>query len=79
MAENVKEAEELIKWYRSEINGPTWCIAENWRFLESHRYARDEIKGLGRILGFQGRQQGLVVKTGKFYRKFASLHRRPPD
>jgi predicted dehydrogenase len=66
VAENVKEAEELIKWYRSEIKGPTWTIAENWRFLASYRFAAEQIKTLGKITGFQGRQQGFITLNWKF-------------
>lgn len=66
VCENIQDAESMIKWYRSEINGSSWAIAENWRFLKSYEYAREEIKSMGRILGFQGRQHALVEQTGKF-------------
>ncbi|KAG7140962.1 hypothetical protein HYQ45_002343 [Verticillium longisporum] len=39
VAENVKDAVELIKWYRSEIKGLSWTIGENWRFLKSYEFA----------------------------------------
>ncbi|CEL11518.1 hypothetical protein ASPCAL14620 [Aspergillus calidoustus] len=66
VAENVAEAEELIRWYRTEIKGATWAVAENFRFLDSYAYAADQIKTLGRIIGFQGRQQGFVEVDWKF-------------
>ncbi|KAJ0421459.1 hypothetical protein BJY00DRAFT_323252 [Aspergillus carlsbadensis] len=66
IAENVAEAQELIKWYRTEIKGATWAVAENFRFLDSYAYAAAQIKSLGRVIGFQGRQQGFVEKDWKF-------------
>ncbi|KAH6665925.1 oxidoreductase family, NAD-binding Rossmann fold protein [Halenospora varia] len=53
--ENVKEAMEMIKWYRAEIHSATWSIAENWHFLNSFDHAREMITKLGRIIGFQVR------------------------
>ncbi|VUC38129.1 unnamed protein product [Clonostachys rosea] len=67
VAENVKAADELIKWYRAEIKGATWCIAENWRFLASYEYGFQQIKSLGKVLSFSGRQLSSVLPTGKFY------------
>jgi predicted dehydrogenase len=58
----------LIKWYRTEIKGATWSVGENFRFLDSYAYAAEQLKFLGRIIGFQGRQQGFVEKDWKFNR-----------
>ncbi|KAF3806052.1 hypothetical protein GCG54_00004377 [Colletotrichum gloeosporioides] len=52
VAENIKDAEDLIRWYRTDFKGPTWAIAENWRFLNSCQFGADQIKGLGTITGF---------------------------
>jgi hypothetical protein len=71
VAESVKEAEDLIKWYRSEIKGPTWTVAENWRFLKSYDFAAEQIKTLGKITGFHGRQQDLVPLNWKFNRELS--------
>ncbi|KAF4985289.1 hypothetical protein FDECE_16662 [Fusarium decemcellulare] len=65
--ENIEDATNLIKWYRTEIKGSSWCVAENWRFLESYKYAAEHIKSLGRVLTFYGKQHSLVVPEGKFY------------
>ncbi|KAL2847810.1 hypothetical protein BJY01DRAFT_212443 [Aspergillus pseudoustus] len=66
VAENVQTAEELIKWYRTEIKGATWAVAENFRFLNSYAYAAEQIKSLGKIIGFHGRQHGFVELNWKF-------------
>ncbi|KAJ5917695.1 hypothetical protein N7466_011249 [Penicillium verhagenii] len=69
IAENLQDAVDLIKWYRTELRGsPTWAVAENWRYLNSYAYAAEKIKGMGRITGFQGRQQGFLALNWKFNR-----------
>jgi len=77
VAENVEEAKGLIKWYRTEIKGPTWTIAENWRFLKSYEFAAQKIKSLGKIIGFQGRQHGMIPKDWKFNREFDISTKKP--
>ncbi|KAI1325713.1 NAD-binding Rossmann fold oxidoreductase family protein [Xylariaceae sp. FL0255] len=67
IAENIDEAVELIKWYRSEVKGATWCVAENFRFLNTFEFARKELESMGRILGFQGRYHSFTKKGSKFF------------
>lgn len=69
VAENTNAALDLIKWYRSEIKGQTWTVAENWRFLKSYDFAAEQIKTLGKITGFQGRQHDIVPLDWKFNRE----------
>ncbi|KAJ6109365.1 hypothetical protein N7486_001599 [Penicillium sp. IBT 16267x] len=66
VAENIQDAEDLIKWYRADIKGPTWAVAENFRYLNSYNYAAEQIKGMGKITGFQGRQQSTIPIDMKF-------------
>lgn len=66
--ENVKEAAEMIKWYRAEIQNATWSIAENWRFLKSFEHARGMIGQLGKIIGFQVRMFDCVQEDWNFFR-----------
>lgn len=37
--------------------------------MKSYDFAAEQIKSLGRIVGFQGRQQGFIEKDWKFNRK----------
>ncbi|KAJ8133326.1 hypothetical protein O1611_g294 [Lasiodiplodia mahajangana] len=67
VAENIDDAVQLIQWYRSEVKGVSWCIAENWRFLKSYDFARRELECMGRILGFQGRYHALIKPDFKFF------------
>lgn len=68
VAENVKEAVEMIKWYRSEIapKGVTWGVAENVRYTNSFIHAADAVKPKGRQLTFRCRMQTLV-EGGKYF------------
>lgn len=73
VAENIQEAVETIKWYRSEISGPSWCVAENWRFLNSYAFASQEVKKLGKIIGFQVRSFGSVQTDNMWYSELDTI------
>ncbi len=67
IAENVRDAEELIKWYRSIANKKvTWSVAENFRYLSSFDHARVAVRGKGRLLNFRCRVQNMV-EGGKYF------------
>jgi predicted dehydrogenase len=68
IAENVKDARELLKWYRSEIDTQrvTWGVAENFRYLASYDHAAEAVKKMGRILGFRVRMHSMV-EGGKYF------------
>ncbi len=55
IAENLKDAEHLIRYYNKNIDKSkvTWGVAENFRFLESYAYAGQQVEKLGKVLGFQ--------------------------
>jgi len=59
----------LIKFYEEEIKGKgtTWGVAENFRFLDSFEYARQEVGKLGRVLGFRVKMFGNVKAGGKYF------------
>lgn len=68
IAENVSQAKDLIKWYRSELDTKkvTWGVAENFRYLASYNHAAEARTKLGKVLGFRCRMQTLV-KGGKYF------------
>lgn len=67
VAENVKDARDLINWYHSEIEPKkvTWGVAENFRYLNSFNHAAEGRKRLGKTIGFRLRMQTLV-EGGKY-------------
>lgn len=68
IAESVKDAKELLKWYRSEIDTKkvTWGVAENFRYLASYDHAAGAVRKMGRILGFRVKVYSMV-EGGKFF------------
>ncbi|PSN60681.1 NAD-binding Rossmann fold oxidoreductase family protein [Corynespora cassiicola Philippines] len=67
VAEYLKEDEDTMKWYREEISGPTWCIAENWQFLKGFEIAAQHAKQLGKFVGLQVRSFATVQTDLNFY------------
>lgn len=68
IANTIKDAEHLIKFYDTKIDKSkiTWGVAENFRFLDAYGYARQEIEKLGRILNFRVKMF-TFVDGGKWY------------
>ena len=73
IAGDIQRAEHLIKYYKSDKvkGGATWGVAENFRFLDSFEYGRQEVQRLGRVLGFRVKVFGSVKKGEKY---FGELH-----
>ncbi|CAG8951091.1 hypothetical protein HYFRA_00006489 [Hymenoscyphus fraxineus] len=69
IAKDIARAEQLIEYYKSDkVNdGVTWAVAENFRFLESFEYGRQEVLKLGRILGFRVKMFTDVKPGGKYF------------
>lgn len=84
VAENLKDAADLIEWYRGGLKTrASWHVAENWRFLDSIAFAKEEASKLGRILGFRVRIYDNIQKGWKFFGEstsaLANLTRLPTD
>ena len=71
IAGDIQRAEHLIKYYKSDKvkGGATWGVAENFRFLDSFEYGRQEVQRLGRVLGFRVKVFGNVKKGEKYFGK----------
>ena len=68
VAENLKDAQELIAWYyqNNDSKRVTWCVAENFRYLNSFEYAREQVYRAGRLLGFRVKVYSMVKPGGKY-------------
>lgn len=68
IAENMKDAIELLQWYRKEIDSEKvfWSVAENYRFLNSFNEAAEARKNMGRLLGFKVEVYNML-EGGKYY------------
>jgi predicted dehydrogenase len=71
IAQDTKRAERLIKFYHEHVDKSkvTWGVAENFRFLDSFEYARQEVAKMGRVLGFMVKVFGNVKTGSKYYGK----------
>jgi predicted dehydrogenase len=68
IAENIKDAKELLQWYRNEIDTTKvfWSVAENYRYMNSFNHAAEERKKMGRTLGFKVEQYAML-EGGKYF------------
>lgn len=69
IAADVKRAQHLIAYSKSDKvkGGATWGVAENFRFLDSFDYARQEIQKLGQVTGFRVKSFGNVGAGDKYF------------
>lgn len=69
IAKDISSAEKLIQYYKSDKvkSGASWAVAENFRFLDSFEFGRQEVLKLGRILGFRVKMFGNVKPGGKYF------------
>ena len=54
-AENLKNAQELTRWYHKNHDDKRviWSVAGNFRYLNSFEYAREQVHRAERLLGFR--------------------------
>lgn len=72
VAENLEAAVDLISLYnerREEFDNVTWSVAENYRYLDSFKYARQQIEKLGQITNFRAQIYGNIKENWKFLRE----------
>ena len=69
IAENLKDAQDLITWYyeNNDSKRVTWSVAENFRYLKSFEYAREQVHRAGRVLGFKVKVHNMVKPGGKYF------------
>lgn len=75
VAENLKDAQELIRWYHGEIDSKKifWAVAENYRYLNSLNHAREQVRRLGRLLGFRVKAFSKTGIMNKYFSKNTSV------
>lgn len=78
IAKDVETARDLLSWISSNIpsSGPTFSVAENFRFMESFQHAASQIGSLGRVLSFRTKIQNMVMPGGKY---FETAWRKKPE
>jgi predicted dehydrogenase len=83
IAPTVSQAKSLVAQYNKIRSGEsgvsrsvTWCVAENFRYLDSFAYGADMVKSMGKVLGFRT-NVGIMVKPGGKY--FETAWRKQPE
>ncbi|EON69762.1 hypothetical protein W97_09025 [Coniosporium apollinis CBS 100218] len=78
VAKDVATATELVKWYHDNVDTSkvTWSVAENFRFMDSFLHGAEQVRQMGRVLGFRTRMHAFV-KPGTKY--FETAWRKTPE
>ncbi|KAL2140946.1 hypothetical protein VTI28DRAFT_3043 [Corynascus sepedonium] len=68
VAGTVADAVRLIGWYEGNEKKSLWGVAENWRYLESLRYAAQRVRKLGGdLLNFRLHWYAYMSQENKYY------------
>ncbi|KAJ4288732.1 hypothetical protein N0V88_007266 [Collariella sp. IMI 366227] len=69
VAGDVEGAKELIAWYEGMGDGrPLWGVAENFRYMESLRYARERVEEVrGGLTAFRLQMNAFVRPENKYF------------
>ncbi|KAF3930742.1 hypothetical protein ABW19_dt0210189 [Dactylella cylindrospora] len=66
VAKDLADANELIKWKKENAPGPIWSVAENFRYMPTFEYAKQQLEGFGRILTFHVEALQYVAPGGDY-------------
>jgi predicted dehydrogenase len=69
VAGDIEGAQTLIAWYEGLGNEkPLWGVAENWRYMESLRYAAQKVAEIGgALVTFRLHKYGFVRSDNKYF------------
>lgn len=69
ISQDIAAAQELIKWYESNIDTSKvfWGVAENYRYMRQYVYAAEQIRKLGRVKNFRVNMHTKVQPDSKYY------------
>lgn len=77
IAKDLATAQELVQWYRTniDIGKVFWGVAENYRYYKQYLYAAEQIQMLGRVKNFRVYLHTMVKTDFRYYCKlFDKLH-----
>jgi predicted dehydrogenase len=69
VAGDIAGAQKLIAWYEGLGSGkPLWGVAENWRYMESIRYAAKRVTEIGgKLVTFRLQKNSFVRSDNKYF------------
>lgn len=72
IAKDIAEAQELLQWYRTNIDTAKvlWAVGENYRYMTKFLFAAEQVRQLGPVRNFRINVHSLVKSDNKYYREF---------
>ncbi|KAJ6128933.1 hypothetical protein N7471_010150 [Penicillium samsonianum] len=69
IAKDVATAQELLKWYKSNIDASKvfWAVAENFRYMTKFLFAAEQVQKLGKVQNFRVNVHSLMDKNNKYF------------
>ncbi|OQE44210.1 hypothetical protein PENCOP_c002G06062 [Penicillium coprophilum] len=69
IAKDVATAQELLKWYKSEIDTSKvfWAVAENFRYMTKFLFAAEQVQKLGKVQNFRVNVHSLMDVKNKYF------------
>ncbi|OQD90861.1 hypothetical protein PENANT_c001G04064 [Penicillium antarcticum] len=70
IAKDIATAQELLQWYRTNIDTAKvfWAVGENFRYLTKFIFAAEQVRALGKVLNFRVNVHNLVTADNKYYK-----------
>lgn len=75
IAKDVATAQDLIAWYKANVDGTKtlWAVAENFRYVSKFVRAAEEVRKLGGVKNLRVNVRNLIKTDSKYYSRFFSL------
>lgn len=78
VAKDVATAQELLQWYKSNIDTSRvfWAVGENFRYMTKFTFAAEQVSKLGKIKNFRVNVHSLMSAENKYFRESQPGQRR---
>ncbi|KAJ5800261.1 uncharacterized protein N7518_002329 [Penicillium psychrosexuale] len=69
IAKDIATAQELLNWYKSNIDTSKvfWAVAENFRYITKFLFAAEQVQKLGKVQNFRVNVHSLMDKENKYF------------
>lgn len=81
IAKDVATAQELLQWYKGNIDTSKifWAVGENFRYLTKFLFAAEQASKLGNIKNFRVNVHSLMNAENKYFRMSCFIYVILPD
>lgn len=75
IAKDVATAQELLQWYRTNIDTSKlfWAVGENFRYMTKFLFAAEQVRKLGNVKHFRVNVHSLMNEDNKYYREYPTV------